>query len=62
LTANLLSVIVLSTKLMTGGVVEKLKSTESNTVTGEAFYNREVERRLIREKIENGTHLLLTGQ
>jgi energy-coupling factor transporter ATP-binding protein EcfA2 len=47
---------------MTGGVVEKLKSTESNTVTGEAFYNREVERRLIREKIENGTHLLLTGQ
>lgn len=42
--------------------MEKLKSTESNTVTGEAFYNREVERRLIREKIENGTHLLLTGQ
>lgn len=42
--------------------MEKLRPTESNTVTGDAFYNREVERKLILEKIENGEPLLLTGQ
>ncbi len=43
-------------------MTDKLKSTESNTVTGDAFYNREIERRLIREKVESGEHQLLTGQ
>lgn len=42
--------------------MDKLKPTESNTVTGNAFFNREVERRILQEKIENGEHLLLTGQ
>lgn len=42
--------------------MESLMPTESNTVTGDAFFNREIERRLVREKVENGEPLLLTGQ
>ncbi len=42
--------------------MDTLKPTESNTVTGEAFFNREIERKLVLEKIENGEPLLLTGQ
>lgn len=42
--------------------MNKLKPTESNTVTGDAFFNREVERHHVRNKVENGEPLLLTGQ
>lgn len=42
--------------------MEKLISTESNTVTGDAFYNRDIEKKYVREKIEKGEPLLLTGQ
>lgn len=42
--------------------MEKLISTESNTVTGKAFYNRDIEKKYVREKIERGEPLLLTGQ
>jgi len=40
----------------------KLKATESNTVTGNCFFNREVERKIISGKIEDGVQQLLTGQ
>ena len=34
----------------------------SNWVDGERFFDREVELRLLRERVENGTHTLLTAQ
>ncbi len=40
----------------------KLKATESNTVTGDCFFNREIERKIISEKVEEGVQQLLTGQ
>ena len=34
----------------------------SNWVDGERFFNRESELRLLRERVANGTHTLLTAQ
>jgi len=42
--------------------MDKLKPTESNTVTGDSFYNRDVERRLVGGRVESGDHQILTGQ
>jgi uncharacterized protein len=42
--------------------VDSLKPTESNTVTGAAFFDRVFDRAHVREKVENGEPLLLTGQ
>ena len=43
-------------------MTEKLKPTESNTATGEYFFNRKVEQKIIHERIERGVQQLLTGQ
>jgi energy-coupling factor transporter ATP-binding protein EcfA2 len=42
--------------------MEKLKSTESNTVQDKDFYNRTVEKRLLLEMLKDHQHILLTGQ
>ena len=34
----------------------------SNWVDGDRFFDREVEMQLLRERVENGTHTLLTAQ
>ena len=34
----------------------------SNWVDGDRFFDREVELQLLRERVENGTHTLLTAQ
>ena len=34
----------------------------SNWVDGDRFFDREAELRLLRERVENGTHTLLTAQ
>ena len=39
-----------------------IKSSTGRWVTGENFYNRDKELRLLESKISDGNHLLLTGQ
>lgn len=40
----------------------KLKLANGRSVTGAAFFNRTNEMQLLQERIENGSHILLTGQ
>ncbi len=41
---------------------QSLRPSPSNAVTGDSFFNRDQEKKLLIDKVEHGWHVLLTGQ